>query len=96
MISRDVAGITRAAPPVGRRFQPRPARILRLARENPRWGYPRIAGELAKLAITVSPATVARVLRSAGIEPAPRRAGPTWREFLRAQAPASWPATSSA
>jgi putative transposase len=60
--------------------------ILRLARENPRWGYPRIAGELAKLAISVSPATVARVLRRAGIDPAPRRGGPTWREFLRAQA----------
>ena len=60
--------------------------ILRLARENPRWGYPRIAGELGKLAITVSPTTVARVLRGAGIDPAPRRTGPTWREFLRAQA----------
>jgi putative transposase len=60
--------------------------IFRLARENPRWGYPRIAGELAKLAITVSPTTVARVLRRGGIDPAPRRAGPTWREFLRAQA----------
>jgi putative transposase len=60
--------------------------ILRLARENPRWGYPRLAGELAKLAISVSPATVARVLRRAGIGPAPRRAGPSWREFLRTQA----------
>jgi putative transposase len=60
--------------------------ILRLARENPRWGYPRIAGELAKLAIRVSPTSIARVLRGSGLHPAPRSSGPTWREFLRAQA----------
>jgi putative transposase len=60
--------------------------ILRLARENPRWGYPRIVGELAKLAISVSPSTVRRVLLCAGLKPAPRRDGPTWREFLHAQA----------
>jgi hypothetical protein len=60
--------------------------ILRLARENPRWGYQRITGELAKLAITVSPSTVRRIMISAGSKPAPRRDGPTWREFLHAQA----------
>jgi transposase len=60
--------------------------VLRLAHENPRWGYQRIAGELKKLGVAVSPSTVRRLLVSAGLGPAPRRAGPTWREFLRAQA----------
>jgi putative transposase len=59
--------------------------VLRLARENPRWGYMRIRGELLKLGIKVSATTVATVLRRSGLGPAPRR-GPTWREFLRAQA----------
>ncbi len=61
-------------------------RVLRLARENPRWGYQRIAGELNKLGLAVSPSTVRRVLARAGLRPTPRRSGPTWREFLRAQA----------
>jgi putative transposase len=60
--------------------------VLRLARENPRWGYPRIAGELAKLAITISPSTVRRILLAAGMEPAPRRIGLSWQQFLRQQA----------
>src|SRR2546422_764435 len=60
--------------------------VLGLARENPRWGYKRIVGELAKLGLRVSPSTVRRVLAGAGLGPAPRRAGPTWREFLRQQA----------
>jgi homeodomain-containing protein len=60
--------------------------IERLARENPRWGYVRIQGELLKLGISVSATTVANVLRSFGVGPAPRRIGPTWSEFLRAQA----------
>jgi putative transposase len=60
--------------------------VLRLARENPRWGYQRIAGELKKLGIQVSPSSVRRILTQAGLGPAPRRSGPTWREFLRAQA----------
>jgi transposase len=60
--------------------------ITRLARENPRWGYMRIQGELLKLGIGVSPTTIAAVLRSSGLGPAPRRIGPTWSEFLRAQA----------
>lgn len=60
--------------------------ILRMARENPRWGYLRIKGELLKLGITVSATTVANVLRREGLGPAPRRIGPTWSQFLRAQA----------
>jgi putative transposase len=60
--------------------------VLRLARENPRWGYPRIAGELLKLGVRVSPSTVRRLLLAAGLKPAPRRAGPSWRGFLRQQA----------
>jgi len=60
--------------------------ILRLARENPRWGYLRIVGELKKLGVTVSKGSVANVLRHHRLPPAPRRAGPTWTEFLRAQA----------
>jgi transposase len=60
--------------------------IKRLARENPRWGYMRIQGELLKLGISVSATTVATVLRASGLGPAPRRIGPSWSEFLRAQA----------
>ncbi len=59
--------------------------ILRLGRENPRWGYMRIRGELLKLGVKVSATTIATVLRRSGLGPAPRR-GPTWREFLRQQA----------
>ena len=61
--------------------------VLRLGRENPRWGYMRIRGELFKLGVSVSATTVATVLRRAGLGPAPRR-GPSWREFLRQQAAA--------
>jgi putative transposase len=57
-----------------------------LARENPRLGYPRIAGELLKLGVHVSPSTVRRLLLAAGLKPAPRRNGPSWRAFLRQQA----------
>ena len=60
--------------------------IVRLARENPRWGYLRIVGELKKLGVAVSKGSVANVLRHHGLPPVPRRAGPTWAEFLRAQA----------
>ncbi len=70
--------------------------ILRMARENPRWGYLRIKGELLTLGITVSATTIANVLRRGGLGPAPRRIEPTWGEFLRAQALAFLPTGSSA
>ena len=60
--------------------------VVRLAEENPLWGYRRIHGELTKLGVTIAPSTVYEILRAAGIGPAPRRAGPTWRQFLHAQA----------
>ena len=56
--------------------------VLRLARENESWGYRRIHGELAGLGITVAPSTVWQILKSAGINRAPRRDGPGWAEFL--------------
>jgi putative transposase len=60
--------------------------VLRLARENPRWGYPRIAGELRKLGARVSPSTVRRILLANGVAPAPRRSRLSWHQFLRQQA----------
>ena len=62
------------------------ALIVRLGRENPRWGYQRIRGELLKLGIRVSATTVRTTLLRRGLYPAPRRIGPTWSEFLRSQA----------
>jgi hypothetical protein len=60
--------------------------VLRLARENESWGYRRIHGELAGLGIMVAPSTAWQILKSAGINRAPRRGGPGWAEFLRSQA----------
>jgi transposase InsO family protein len=60
--------------------------VVRMATENPTWGYRRIAGELAKLGRRIAPTTVWSILKKAGIDPAPRRKGPTWGEFLRSQA----------
>jgi len=72
----------------GRPPTARPLRelVVRLARENPRWGYQRIAGELLKLGFRLSPSTIRRVLASAGLEPAPRRGAASWHVFLRQQA----------
>jgi transposase len=62
------------------------ALVLGLARENRRWGYLRIVGECRKLGVTVSATSVRNVLRRHRLKPAPRRSGPSWSEFLRAQA----------
>ena len=64
------------------------ALVLRLARENPGWGYRRIHGELAGLGVRVSASTVWEILKKAGIDPVPWRTGPTWSLFLRSQAEA--------
>jgi putative transposase len=57
-----------------------------MAAENPTWGYRRIHGELAQLGYRVAPSTVWLLLKRAGVDPAPRRADLTWRQFLSAQA----------
>ena len=59
---------------------------MRLATDNPSWGYQRIQGELLSLGHRVAASTNARVLKTHGIEPAPRRTSTTWRQFLRRQA----------
>ena len=84
---------------VARRWTTQPARpgrpaipaglralVIRLATENPTWGYRRIHGELAGLGYQIGASTVWTILHRAGIDPSPRRAGPSWTEFLRAQA----------
>jgi putative transposase len=70
----------RRAPPELRRL------VLRLAAENPSWGYRRIHGELAGLGYQIGASTVWSILKRAGIDPVPRRDGPSWRQFLRVQA----------
>ena len=69
--------------------------VLRLAAENPAWGYRRVHGELARLGYQVSAATVRRILRARGFRPAPRGIDTSWRKFLHAKRRACWPATSS-
>jgi hypothetical protein len=64
------------------------ALVPRLARENPEWGYRRIHGDLAGLGIKVAASTVWEILKKAGIDPAPRRSGRTWSQFLRSRAEA--------
>src|SRR5437016_3537341 len=60
--------------------------VLRLAAENPSWGHRLIQGELVGLGYQVAASTVWKILHNAGVDPAPRRAGPTWKQFLTAQA----------
>ena len=80
------AGRWTSTRPVGRPPLRREIRdlVLRLARENPRWGYPRMVGELKGLGITISATTVRAWLRAAGLGPAGKRRETTWREFVRA------------
>jgi len=62
--------------------------VLRMAADNPSWGYRRIHGALVQLGYRIAPSTVWLLLKRSGIDPAPRRAGLTWRQFLSAQAEA--------
>ena len=60
--------------------------VIRLAMDNPTWGHRRGQGELVKLGHQMAVSTVWQILHDAGIDPAPRRTGPTWKQFLTAQA----------
>jgi putative transposase len=60
--------------------------VIRIATGNPRWGHRRVQGELARPGHSVAASTVWQILHDAGIDPAPRRTGPTWKQFLTAQA----------
>jgi putative transposase len=73
----------RGRPPIGGEIRDL---VLRFARENPRWGYQRIVGEINGLGLRVSATTVRKILQQAGLGPAGRRSGVSWQTFLRAQA----------
>jgi transposase len=62
--------------------------VIRLARENPTWGYRRLHGELSRLGRSISASSVWNILRQAGIDPTRDRTGPSWAEFIRSQATA--------
>jgi transposase len=55
--------------------------VIRMATENPSWGHRRVHGELVRLVHRIAASTVWQILHNAGIDPAPRRSGPTWRQF---------------
>jgi transposase len=76
----------RRAPGRPRTAQAIRALVLEMVRDNPGWGYRRIHGELTGLGYDVAPSTVWQFLKDAGIDPAPRRSGQSWRAFLEAQA----------
>jgi putative transposase len=69
--------------------------VIRIAKQNPAWGHRRVQGELVRLGHLIAASTVWQILHDAGIDPAPRRTGPTRKQFLTAQAVASLPSTSS-
>jgi transposase len=75
----------RGRPPTVRSVR---ALALRLARENPDWGYRRVHGELLVLGVKAAPSTIWEILRAAGIDPAPTRSTTTWSDFLHSQAQA--------
>ena len=60
-------------------------RVIGIATDNPAWGHRRVQGELVKLGHRIAASTVWQILHDAGIGPAPRRTGPTWKQFLTAQ-----------
>jgi len=60
--------------------------ILRLARDNPTWGYRRIHGELARMGVALAPSSVWAILHRHGVDPSPMRKGPSWKVLLRSQA----------
>src|SRR5512140_278905 len=60
--------------------------MIRMATQNPAWGHRRVQGELIKLGHQIAASTVWQILHDAGVDPAPRRTGPTWKQFLSAQA----------
>ena len=60
--------------------------VIRMATDNPMWGHRRVQGELARLGHQIAASTVWGILHDAGIDPAPRRNGPSWRQFLAVQA----------
>ena len=60
--------------------------VIRMATDNPTWGHRRVQGELVRLGHPIAASTVWQILHDAGVDPAPRRTGPTWKQFLTAQA----------
>jgi hypothetical protein len=59
---------------------------MHMATQNPAWGHRRVQGELSKPGHQIAASAVWQILHDAGIDPAPRRTGPTWKQFLTAQA----------